>query len=606
MKNKRIGAYCGIDPTAESLHVGHLVPLMALYWLFFEGYEAITLLGGATAKIGDPTGRSTTRPKLERERATANMFKIHLQLKRLWANAENQGRRHGYVFDWSHTRALMNNNAWFNKLPMLEVLRTLGSQMRMGPLLSRDNVRKRLGLDRGDAEGGASEPADGMSFAEFTYPLLQAWDWWELYNRRGVQLQIGGSDQFGNIVTGIQATKLLLRASDVDNKGLAANPDCQVVGLTTPLLTDRHGNKMGKSEGNATWLDPFLTPPFDLYKYFVSRHDDEVEGLLKKLTFLPLPTIAETMAEHVKDPPKRVAQHLLAFEVLALVHGLPVAEATRKSHQALFSGRSASQAPSAASEAGEDADMDAPSPDTRYTATPGKKVTLNNAPPPSIQLPRHLVTNGSLPALLCAAGLVESRKEGHRLMRDGGIYLAANPDRKTVLNWGSIDFVPVRRMFREDLVRYVIGDNLLIIRRGKTLYKLIDIVEDDEWEKSGRTYPGQPFTGRVRMMKQRLKDAGIDLRTVGRSSSTSSEAGDEATPSPQEDEKEHRQADENLEQDAKTRDGEDGELHPVQADEGRLVFPDMPSPSRDRDAFIRQSQAELDKAAAERERQGSN
>lgn len=139
MKEVRIGAYVGIDPTAPSLHLGHLVPLMALFWLYFEGYHAVTLLGGATAKVGDPSGRTAGRAAIGRARMTENMFKMHVQLKKMWVNAEEMGRRAGYKFEWEHKRALVNNNAWWNKLPFLEVLKRLGGHMRMGPMLSRDS-----------------------------------------------------------------------------------------------------------------------------------------------------------------------------------------------------------------------------------------------------------------------------------------------------------------------------------------------------------------------------------------------------------------------------------------------------------------------------------
>lgn len=138
MRQRRIGAYVGIDPTASSLHVGHLLPLMPLFWMYMHGYGATTLIGGATAKIGDPTDRLKTREKMDRATMTMNMTKVHYQLKKIWMNVETQATRHGYKKEWAWKRAIVNNNAWWNALPMLEVLRRIGTSMRIGPMLSRD------------------------------------------------------------------------------------------------------------------------------------------------------------------------------------------------------------------------------------------------------------------------------------------------------------------------------------------------------------------------------------------------------------------------------------------------------------------------------------
>lgn len=433
----------------------------------------------------------------------------------------------------------------------------------------------RVKIRLGEGTGG------GMSFSEFSYPLLQAWDWWELYHSRGVQMQIGGSDQYGNIVTGMEAVKTIRdgrnesegegegEVEETDSAsteastpqsggpahGIPAAWSTEPVGFTTPLLTDRQGNKFGKSAGNAVWLDGVATSPFDLYRYLVGRDDADVERLLKLFTFLPLEAIAETMATHTQDPPKRVAQHRLAFEVSCLVHGVKSAEATRLAHQELHANRSnkvaASDTPSSLSAAdAEEAALEA-----RAASVDGP-VTVNNAPPPNLQLPRSFVEAGVLPRILHAAGLAASRAEGQRLMSQGGIYVAGNADGRKALNWGALDFTRVQRVFRDDLKRYIIGGKLLILRKGQHNYRLVDVVDDDEWERSGQSYPGEPFKGRVRQMREQIKEyMGMETRRADKAGGAKLAWEEEGA-----------------------ADWEDGDADA----QPRLVFPDKPSRSRDR------------------------
>jgi tyrosyl-tRNA synthetase len=264
LDHRRSGIYAGIDPTAQSMHVGHMVPFMALSWMYVYGYPVYFLLGGATARIGDPEGRLQGRSEMSRMTFKANMTNMHMQLKRFGASMETYADRRGYKREWAWRRTLVNNVQWQEKTTMSSFLRMMGSGVRLGPMLGRDSVKNR------------QEKGDGMSFAEFTYPLMQAWDWWELF-KNGVQIQIGGSDQFGNILQGIDAVKHVAahdrpyRDRLEQEEKLRAAKGGRVItddpmGWTVPLLTTASGEKFGKSAGNAIWLDKAMTSCFDLYQ----------------------------------------------------------------------------------------------------------------------------------------------------------------------------------------------------------------------------------------------------------------------------------------------------------------------------------------------------
>lgn len=268
MDNKRIGAYAGIDPTAPSMHVGHMVPFMALAWLYIHGFPVYFVLGGSTAKIGDPEGRLEARNKVGRKTYTANMANMHMQLKRFGQSVETYAARRGYEKEWAWRRTLVNNSTWHAKATIANFLSQMASGIRLGPMLGRDSVKNR------------QEKGDGMSVAEFVYPLMQAWDWWHLF-KNGVQVQIGGADQFGNILQGAEAVKYAA-SHDADfqvqleqeEKVRAAKRDAVVtddpIGWTVPLLTTASGEKFGKSAGNAIWLDKDMTSSFDLYQVSLS------------------------------------------------------------------------------------------------------------------------------------------------------------------------------------------------------------------------------------------------------------------------------------------------------------------------------------------------
>ncbi|KAL2174779.1 uncharacterized protein P884DRAFT_263443 [Thermothelomyces heterothallicus CBS 202.75] len=486
MRTKRIGAYVGVDPTASSMHVGHLLPLMPLFWMYMHGYGAYTLLGGSTVKIGDPTDRIKDRDPISKADLAMNVTKMHFQMKKLWANVELQARRFGYQKEWAWKRGLVNNNTWWNSVPMLEVLKRVGAFMRIGPMLSRDTVKRKM------TEG------NGVSFAEFSYPIMQGWDWWMLFSRNKVQMQIGGSDQYGNIVTGVELVKAARDSEPDPSRRLPAeSPLDDPVGFTVPLLTDSSGAKFGKSAGNAVWLDQYMTPTFDLYGYFVRRPDADVEKLLKLFTFLPLEEIKKVMAEQVEDPAKRVAQHRLAYEVVTLVHGEAAAKEAQEQHRMMY-GKGGPIIQFTTTKA----------PGDEYAAPSGEPTTPNNAPRIDMILPESLIMGKSIGRILYAAGLASSAKEGHRLAAQQAAYVGGMPGRSPgkgePMNPAQLTWNPVKLWFPQETQKYLIDGKILILRKGKHNVRVIQMVSDEEYKASGQHYPGQPYTGRLRALREHM------------------------------------------------------------------------------------------------------
>lgn len=342
---------------------------------------------------------------------------------------------------------------------------------------------------------------DGVSFAEFSYPLMQGWDWWHMFSSMNVQMQIGGSDQYGNILSGIETIKAARSSEPDPDLKLARNSEYDdPVGFTVPLMTDSSGAKFGKSAGNAVWLDPFQTSAFDLYGYFMRRPDADVERLLKLFTFLPAEKTQQLMEEHNADPSQRVAHHALAFEVTTLAHGFEVARETQAEHRAMYS-KGSGQVRTARADQPKEAE---------YTPQEGRPTTLNNAPRIDMILPESVVLGKSIGRILFAAGLATSAADGHRLAMQQGAYVGAAPGQKAGTNkgmlLGQLQFTPVKAWFPEDTKNFLIDGKLLILRKGKHNIRAIEMVSDEEFEASGRTYPGQPYTGKVRMLNEKLKE----------------------------------------------------------------------------------------------------
>ena len=361
------------------------------------------------------------------------------------------------------------------------------------------------------------ESGTGMSLAEFTYTLLQAWDWWELF-KKGVQLQIGGADQFGNILAGVEAIKEMKKVEPVHfendahtqghvGSGLTASLSKspknggninEPIGLTVPLLTTSAGLKFGKTAGNAIWLDQQMTSTFDLYQFFLRTADADVEKYLKLFTFLPIAEIRDIMEEHRLDESKRTAQHKLAFEFVELVHGLGAAQNAQRQHKALFDGQisvtSLRADSSPATPAPETAKEEA-RPSGEWSNSLNKYASpahMDNAPPVHMMLPRSLVVGQPIHKVFWSAGLVASRSEGQRLVVNKGCHVGSRTGRGavTATMGDQLMFTPVRSSHASETEKYIIEGDLLILRVGKWKLKIIKIVSDEEYEKTKLTCPG--------------------------------------------------------------------------------------------------------------------
>ncbi|XTI84198.1 tyrosyl-tRNA synthetase-like protein [Cenococcum geophilum] len=513
MTEKRIGAYVGIDPTAPSLHMGHLLPLMTLFWMYMNGFHAVTLLGGATAKIGDPTGRTTAREQKHSDVHKANVISMHLQLKQLWVNVGCLAIKYGYRRNWSWKRGLLNNNSWINKLTMMDLMKVLGSGTRVGTMLNRDSVKTRL------------ESGNGMSFSEFCYPLLQAWDWWHMYNTIGVQVQIGGSDQFGNICAGMDAINYIRKTyHDPSIRQEKEEPLMAPYGFTTPLLTTSSGAKFGKSAGNAIWLDPEMLSSFDLYQFFLRSSDSDVERYLKLFTFLPLEHIELVMQSHIQDPSKRAAQHLLAREFVELAHGAQAAKNAEMQHKKMFSRGTGTIQLSAIKEElpkkqieGGPATKEgtnAKSPQESYMSPSLNRkapaISSHNAPSKHIVLPKSLVFGQAFPKILHAAGLASSKGEGHKLVMNQGAYVASDPGRASTMG-DALTWLPIKNFDPELPKQFLIEENLLVLRVGKWNIRMCRIINDEEFETQGHSCPGweefKAAQAKAKAVEQEFKEA---------------------------------------------------------------------------------------------------
>ena len=291
--------YAGFDPTSDSLQAGNLAAIMVLAHFQRAGHRVVAVVGGATGMIGDPSGKDSERSLLSSEQVAHNAVGIQENLSRF--------------LDFDHPTAparIVNNNDWFTAFTFVDFLRDVGKHFRMGTMLGKESVRARL-----NSEGG-------MSFAEFSYQLLQAYDFLRLYDEAGCTVQIGGSDQWGNITAGID---LIRRLRNVE-----------AFGLTIPLVCDGAGQKFGKSEGNAVFLDRRKTSCYDLYQFFVRTSDVDAIRFLKIFTFLPLPDIEELDARTRAEPEKRAAQRRLAEAVVRNVHGDEGLEIARRASSVMF------------------------------------------------------------------------------------------------------------------------------------------------------------------------------------------------------------------------------------------------------------------------------
>jgi tyrosyl-tRNA synthetase len=296
-----ISVYVGFDPTADSLHVGHLVGQLLLRRFQLAGHRPFPLAGGATGMVGDPSGRSEERNLLDMETLRHNVSCIERQLQRL------------LDFEPGPYRATLVNNAdWTEPMGVLEFLREVGKHVTINQMLAKDSVRSRL-----DSE-------TGLSYTEFSYSLLQANDFRHLYQHHGVEMQAGGSDQWGNIVAGVDLIRRHLGAS--------------AHALTHPLVTKADGSKFGKSVGGAVWLDADKTSPYQFRQFWIQADDSMMAPYLRMFSLRPVEEIESLLDEHDRAPERRFAQRALADEMTALVHGAPAASAARDAADVLFGG----------------------------------------------------------------------------------------------------------------------------------------------------------------------------------------------------------------------------------------------------------------------------
>ncbi|WP_315512409.1 tyrosine--tRNA ligase [Capnocytophaga sputigena] len=296
-------AYVGIDPTADSLHIGHLVGVMMLRHFQNCGHKPYALVGGATGMIGDPSGKSVERNLLTEEVLAHNIAGIKKQLAKFLdfeSTAPNRAE-------------LVNNYDWMKEFSFLSFIRDIGKHITVNYMMAKDSVKKRF---------DPNENTDGMSFTEFSYQLLQGYDFLHLYQEKNLTLQMGGSDQWGNITTG---TELIRRIAG--GKAYA---------LTCPLITKADGTKFGKSEGGNVWLDPEKTSPYKFYQYWINISDADAERYIKIFTMLSKEEIDALIAQHAEAPHLRLLQNKLAEELTVLVHGREELEKAKKASQILF------------------------------------------------------------------------------------------------------------------------------------------------------------------------------------------------------------------------------------------------------------------------------
>ncbi len=394
---KPITFYIGFDPTAPSLHVGNLVVILVMRRFQLAGHNPIALVGGATGLVGDPSGRNEERT-LNEESTVANWVeKIKGQLS-LFLN-----------FSDGLNKAVMANNLdWTKNISALEFLRDIGKHFSVNQMLSKDSVSSRLG-------------AGGISYTEFSYQVLQAYDYLELYKRNNCTLQLGGSDQWGNIVAGLDLIRKVEQGS--------------AHAFTIPLMTKSDGNKFGKTAGGSVWLDPTMTSPYAFYQFWVNSEDADVAKFLKVFSFKDQTEIERLIETVAQNPGAREAQRELARELTTLVHGAKECENVEAASKALFG-------------QGELIDLDAK--------------TLNAA---LSQLPRaEIKKSETIPTwvdLICATGVVESKSAARRIVKEGGAYL--NNTKVT-----AEDFAPV--------IGDAIHGRFLVLRKGKRDLASIELI----------------------------------------------------------------------------------------------------------------------------------
>ena len=400
--NPAISGYIGFDPSADSLHVGHLMGVLALRRLQLHGGRPVALVGGGTGMIGDPSGRSAERNLLDRATLDHNRAAIGAQLANL---VDFQGKSGALLLD---------NLSWLGDLGLIDFLRDTGKHLTVGYMLAKDSVKTRL-------EGG-------LSFTEFSYMLLQSYDFMMLRKLHGVELQMGGSDQWGNITAG---TELIRRTEGESTDGAP-----HAFGLCYPLLLAKSGVKFGKTAEGAVWLDPARTSPFAFRQFWMEQDDESIASLLHRFTLESVTESATLMTRHAENPAARRAQRHLARTVTSMVHGAEVEARAAAVADALFG------------------DGEGGTPDLR--ALTADALTMLAGELPTSALPASV--DATLIDLVIAAALATSKSEARRLIEQGGVSVngAAAPDGTAAAS----SFTPL-------------ADGSLLLRKGRRDYRLL-------------------------------------------------------------------------------------------------------------------------------------
>jgi tyrosyl-tRNA synthetase len=398
LASERVTAYIGFDPTADSLHVGSLLQLCLLRRLQLAGHRPIAVAGGATGMVGDPGGKSEERALLDDEQLRANLAGIRPQLERfveLGGDAANGG-------------LLVDNRDWLGPLSLLEFLRDVGKHFTVNDMAGKDSVRSRL-----------ERPEQGISYTEFSYMLLQAYDFLHLFDAHDCRLQLGGSDQFGNITMGVELIRKVRGA--------------RAYGLTSPLVLKADGTKFGKTEAGTVWLDARRTSPFAFYQFFLRTDDAEVGRHLRYFTFLSHEEILDLDAATAARPAERAAQRALARQVTDLVHGEEERQRAEHASEALYS--------------------------EEISLLDERTLLEVCAEAPASERSRHELDAGlGLVEALADSGLVASRSQARKTIAQGGAY---------VNNRRESD--PERLLRRDDLL----CDRYVVLRRGRRDYHLL-------------------------------------------------------------------------------------------------------------------------------------
>lgn len=389
LETESVSIYCGTDPTGDSLHVGHLLPFLTLKRFAKYGHKPVVLVGGGTGIIGDPSGRSEERQLQSLETIAENAKKLENQLRNIFRGDENI--------------EFVNNGDWLGKMSMIEFLRDYGKLINVNYMLAKDSVSSRL--------------ENGLSFTEFSYTLLQGIDYAYLNEHHGVKMQLGGSDQWGNITTGLEIMRKL-------------RGDVEAYGFTIPLMLKSDGTKFGKSTGGAVWLDPEKTTPYEFYQFWFNTADNDTISAIKKFTFLEKEEIEKLEESLEKEPHLRLAQKALAEELVKIVHGEAALESALNITKALFSGNI-------------------------------KELTLDELKEavkgmPKAQLPKDDI---NIVDFLVESGVVTSKRQAREDVNNGAISI--NGEKVTDLA------LTIDNSSR-------LEDSFTVVRRGKKNYKLVE------------------------------------------------------------------------------------------------------------------------------------